>query len=131
MDDLTPQNISLGLKKEGDLIGFSKKFDNAPYMDEWADQGLYADGVQSFDVAFQQATDKVLSSGGRIKFNLTNFDYKKAMGAKGKGLYDEGVGYTDWEFNQILSNDKLLKSTDFYDKGELIPTEKVLQMISN
>lgn len=55
--------------------------------------------------------DKVLNSGGKIKFDITSLDLEKAASVKGKSLYDKGVGYTDWEFNQVIGNSKLLKST--------------------
>lgn len=69
----------------------------------------------------------MISTGGRIKFDLTKFDINKARSNAGQGLYDEGVGYTDWEFNQVLGNENLLNATDFYRDGKFVPTSQVLK----
>ncbi|MEL6866267.1 MAG: hypothetical protein AAFP19_17690, partial [Bacteroidota bacterium] len=64
---------------------------------------------------------------GKIKFNITSIDLKQARSLKGKGLYDDGVGYTQWEFNQILDNPQLLRATEFFENGVKVSTEEILK----
>ena len=85
----------------------------------------------SFEDAFHEATKSVLETGGKIHFNLDGFDVSKAFGNRGKGLYDDGVGYTDWEFGQILDNAKLRKNTIFYDKSGKVEIDNLINEVQN
>ncbi len=43
---------------------------------------------------------------------------------------EEASTYTNWEFNEVLSNTKYLKSTMFYRNGLTVPVKQVLQEYS-
>jgi RHS repeat-associated protein len=130
LETAKPISIALGLTNGKQLETFAKSV-NAFHVEDWEKQGLYSNKVQSFPEAFNEATTKAVNSGGKIKFDLTNFDIERAIQAKGKSLYDAGVGYTDWEFNQILGDKKLLKATEFYENGKLIKTSDVIKKVGN
>lgn len=119
-------DIALGLRNGEQLPEFANLV-KAPHVDQWPELGLYNKNVTNFPDAFHQAVDKVLESGGKIKFDITKLDLSKAAKAQGKSLYDEGIGYTDWEFGQVTGNSKLLKSTEFYENGKLVKTSEVLK----
>jgi hypothetical protein len=85
---------------------------------------------QIFTRTFAEVTEKVLNSGGKIFFNITNLDLKATRALKHADLYDEGVSYTQWEFNQILNNSKLLKNTEFYENGTRVSIEEISKRIN-
>jgi len=124
-----PVNIALGLRNYmgGDantLFRFAKSV-GALEVDQWAKLGVNM--TKSFQNSFKEVTDLVIQSGGKIKFDITSINLKEARAVKGKGLYDEGVGYTQWELNQILDSPKLLKNTEFFENGAKVSTEEVIK----
>ena len=122
------KSIALGLKNKG-LSEFASSRGSS-MMDNWLDDGLISPGHLSFDTAFKEATGNVIRSGGKIHFNLDGFDVGKAMNNRGKGLYDDGVGFTDWEFGQILDDPKLLNNTIFYNKSGKVDVKNVFSKVT-
>ncbi|MEZ4909525.1 MAG: hypothetical protein R2774_01555 [Saprospiraceae bacterium] len=126
-----PINIALGLRDylagESDVLGRWASKLNALEVKQWGQLGV--DMEQIFTKTFSEVTEKVLNSGGKIFFNITSLDLKATRALKNADLYDEGVSYTQWEFNQILNNSKLLKNTEFYENGARVSTEEISKRI--
>ena len=124
-----PTSIALGLRNFGAgdadvLANFAKKV-GAFEVNQWYKLGV--DVTKSFQNTFKEVTDLVVESGGKINFDITNLGLKETRALKGKGLYDDGVGYTQWELNQILDSPALLKATDFFENGVKVSKEEVLK----
>ena len=80
----------------------------------------------SFSQIFNNVTRFVTEKGGVIKFDLTGFDFKRAVGDIGKSA-EAASSYTNWEFLQVIGNNKLLNATRFYENGVIMKTEDVLK----
>ncbi len=121
-------------KKTDVALGLSGK-DN-PHLQPWADEigaitnrdwipsGLANEGP--FMVRFYQALVKATSGGGRIKFSLDgNFDLKRALATdRNADPFDDGVGFTNWELQQVLFIRRFYDATDFFLGGrKLTPSE--------
>jgi hypothetical protein len=78
-----------------------------------------------FETRFGQATSNSIESGGRIAFNLDHFSINDGLAADtSEGAYGDG-GFTNWEFQQILSSPTLFPATDWYIGPEMLSPEDV------
>jgi hypothetical protein len=66
------------------------------------------------------------SSAGWSLLDLTNVDFKLVVQDIGKTAEDAS-SYTNFEFNQIVENPKLLKATNFYENGIKKSAESVVK----
>lgn len=121
--ETSAKNIALGLK--GNLEEFASNFENTFHVGQWRSVGITSGTAGNFMDEFYEAVSNIVKQGGRIKFDLSGFNIKKGLQAVGKTLYDEGVGYTDWEFSQAI--DKFKNNTDFYLNGEKVNIEDILK----
>lgn len=124
-------DVALGLTNEGDLAGFAAD-QNALTASEWTQAGLMDANVGSFEVGFHQTVGRALARGGRIKFNLTGMKLDRAVRFNRgpcPSLYDEaaGIGYTEWELQQIARDRYLWERTDFFLDGEQLTLEKLAE----
>ena len=129
MQNAASKNIALGLGKN--LSSFANSFENTFAVDMWQKVGITSGNAKDFTEEFFEAMNSVIQSGSKVKFDLTNLDLKKALQAAGKSLYDEEakIGYTEWEFNQILSNEIFKGSTEFFRNGEKVDIDKLIKEI--
>jgi hypothetical protein len=70
-------DIALGIQEMG-LEIFAANV-NASWMGQWKDLGLFDEGEESWQRAFEQALNKTLAAGGRFHFNLTGLDIPAAL----------------------------------------------------
>ena len=128
--DIALGTRSLRSSRVDKLLPFSQKVGAFEHK-AWKNLGYNVRNFSSFEDFFLKVSDDVVSRGGKIHFDLTDFDVKKARSLKGRSTYDEtvDVGYTDWEFNTIVDNKKYLKNTIFYENGKVIPKKEVLKKI--
>jgi hypothetical protein len=103
------------------LAAFAKKV-NASYVGEWADLGLYDEGVGSFAEAFYQVVTRTLAKGGRIHFNLDALDVANALAGDPNESIDR---YTAWELQQIVRNSEWFAQTAFYANSQALQAEQV------
>lgn len=128
-------SVGLGTDKPGAngkriLREFAAKID-APMHEQWQQAGLLSNtsGAKSFIDIFKNVADKVVSSGGRINFNMNHFDMKAAI-ADYLGGFQSGYNLTNQEFITILMNKKYFKATDFFDgSGNLMNKEQLLNEV--
>ena len=125
-------DIALGLKF-ANRVNILESFANevgAAEVSQWKNLGLYGDDVASFPEAFNQTTNKVISNGGKIHFNLDNLNLAEAMAAPNDPimLYMDraagGVGYTEWELQQIIRSEELWNATTFYQNLQPLTKEE-------
>lgn len=111
------------------LEPFAKEM-GALFHKEWKVAGLYDDNVVSegFDKILEAVLDKTVKENGKILFTTKGFEISKAVAKKGLNITEQG--YTNYEFNLIMSNPKYLKITTFYDKtNKIIPIQTILNQI--
>jgi hypothetical protein len=116
-------DIALGMKEAG-LEAFAAML-NASYMSQWLDLGLYDDDVEGWGEAFFQAVTRTLSVGGRIHFCLDGLDIAEALNGDPNIWSDR---YTAWELQQIVRNLEWFESTHFYLNGELLNSERLVDI---
>jgi len=107
-------SVTIGRKYEGVAANTAEKV-GAPYYTEWEQAGIY--NIKDFEgwgEAFKYVTNKVISSKGKIHFELAGIDIRKALA----GNPTEFVGrYTEYELQQVILDLNLFKNTEFYLNG--------------
>jgi hypothetical protein len=83
---------------------------------------------QGFEGGIKYIFSEAKAGNIKLKFDLDGFDIKTALTDKGKSFY-EAKGYTNYEFNEILSDKKLIDATKFYENGKQISTKEVLDRV--
>ncbi|MBX3255768.1 MAG: hypothetical protein KF862_16660 [Chitinophagaceae bacterium] len=118
-------DIALGLNERGSLKKFA--FENfALEQTEW--KGYFRlDRSTTFINNFKSVSEFVVDNGGRIKFDLTKFDWNKAAMQIGKDPYSKEGSFTVAELEHIMGNKKLFDATDFYKGGKKIDRQGVIR----
>ena len=121
-------DIACGVRYDQDgnpiLATFAAKV-NAAFVEQWADLGLYDEGLGSFALAFDQAVNRTIAQGGRIHFSLDALDVGEALA----GDPGESVGrYTAWELQQIVRKAEWFKHTVFYLHDMALTSDQLAAM---
>jgi RHS repeat-associated protein len=110
-------HVALGKDIGTRLADFSEEV-GAAYFRNWQEK-LGISPFNSFEEQFAEVTQKVISSGGRIHFELADVSMVGARRIAGKNFY-EAIKIqrgTEWELNKILTDNALKSNTDFYLNG--------------
>jgi hypothetical protein len=112
------KDIALGFQQgsRGALLERFATTVGASMYTAWMRRGIATKGdgdpySGGFQIQFKDALERTVRNGGRIKFNLTGFDVKKALaGAK---------GWTNWELREVLNTPAYRAVTEFYRQDAL------------
>lgn len=112
-------DIALGVQivdGKNNLAEFAQQVGAAP-MSEWADLGLFDEGVEGWGEAFQQVMTRTIAAGCCVHFELNGLNIADALA----GNASEWVGrYTAWELQQIVNRHEWFSATIFYLSGRLL-----------
>ena len=119
-------DVVLGIRKNriADFTAFAEKH-GAPFT-EWEELGLVKNVPEGrFDIMFEQALEKTVSTGNKISFDLTELKIAEALA----GDPTLRVGrYAAWELQQLVRNKTWFAQTEFYLNGAKLLPAKVAEL---